>query len=61
MFGSDDVAITLQANLVKQQARLASATEELNVAQAILDEKQSELDAVQALYTSAMKEKQVWH
>jgi len=46
---------------VKQQARLASATEELNVAQAILDEKQSELDAVQALYTSAMKEKQVWH
>ena len=49
----------LQANLVKQQARLESATTELNAAQAILDDKQKELDIVQALYDSAMSEKQV--
>jgi len=45
--------------LVKQQARLDGATVELNDAQAILDEKQRELDVVQALYDSAMTEKQV--
>jgi len=33
---------------------------DLNKAQAQLDEKQRELDAVQALYDQAMKEKQVW-
>ena len=44
---------------MKQQARLTNATEELNVAQGILDEKQRELDAVQAMYNAAMKEKQV--
>jgi len=44
---------------VKQQARLDGATVELNDAQAILDEKQRELDVVQALYDSAMTEKQV--
>ena len=49
----------LQANLVKQQARLTSATEELDTAQAVLDEKQRQLDAVQALYNSAIQEKQV--
>ncbi len=32
---------------------------DLNKAQAQLDEKQRELDAVQALYDQAMKEKQV--
>ena len=44
---------------MKQQARLDGATVELNDAQAILDEKQRELDVVQALYDSAMTEKQV--
>ena len=44
---------------MKQQARLEGATTELNDAQAILDEKQRELDIVQALYDSAMTEKQV--
>ena len=44
---------------MKQQARLEGATTELNDAQAILDEKQKELDIVQALYDSAMTEKQV--
>lgn len=33
---------------------------DLNRAQAQLDEKQRELDAVQALYDQAMREKQVW-
>ena len=53
------IKMNLQANLVKQQARLTSATEELDSAQAVLDEKQRGLDAVQALYNSAIQEKQV--
>ncbi len=35
------------------------AQTDLNKAQAVLDEKQAELDVVQAMYDSAMKEKQV--
>ncbi|KAK2191796.1 hypothetical protein NP493_45g04011 [Ridgeia piscesae] len=54
-----NMASAKKANLVKQQARLDGATVELNDAQAILDEKQRELDVVQALYDSAMTEKQL--
>lgn len=49
----------LQANLAKQESRLAVASAELNKAQAQLDEKQAELDKVQAMYDAAMAEKQI--
>ena len=42
-----------------QENRLATATKELNEAQAKLDDKQRELDKVQAIYDAAMAEKQV--
>lgn len=42
-----------------QEARLKVAMTDLNKAQAQLDEKQKELDAVQALYDAAVGEKQV--
>ena len=42
-----------------QEARLTVANKELASAQAQLDEKQKELDEVQAMYEFAMKEKQV--
>nr|XP_018669928.1 dynein heavy chain 5, axonemal-like isoform X1 [Ciona intestinalis]XP_026692815.1 dynein heavy chain 5, axonemal-like isoform X1 [Ciona intestinalis] len=50
--------LPLKANLVVQERRLAVAMGDLAEAQAILDEKQSELDAVQAVYDNAMKSKQ---
>lgn len=43
-----------------QEARLKHAMADLNKAQAQLDDKQKELDAVQALYDSAVNEKQVY-
>ena len=49
---------TLQANLAVQEAMYESAMKDLNKAQAQLDEKQRELDAVRALYDQAMTEKQ---
>ena len=42
-----------------QEARLKVAAAELNSAQEKLDEKQRELDKVQAMYDGAVKEKQV--
>lgn len=48
----------LQANLIIQETRLETAMAELGEAQALLDDKQAELDLVQANYEKAMKEKQ---
>jgi len=48
----------LQANLAVQEAKYESAMRDLNMAQAQLDDKQRELDAVRALYDQAMSEKQ---
>lgn len=42
-----------------QQAKYEAAMKDLNKAQAELDDKQRELDAVQAMYDQAMREKQV--
>lgn len=50
---------TVQANLIVQEARLKVAMTDLNKAQSQLDDKQRELDVVQALYDSAVNEKQV--
>jgi len=44
---------------VVQEARLKVAAAELNSAQEKLDDKQRELDKVQALYDGAVREKQV--
>lgn len=43
-----------------QQAKYEAAMKDLQKAQAQLDDKQRELDAVQAMYDKAMREKQVW-
>ena len=51
--------VSLQANLVVQENRLALANVDLQPARAELDEKQAELDVVQAEYEKAMMEKQV--
>jgi len=51
--------VWLQANLAVQEAKYEAAMKDLNKAQATLDDKQRELDAVQALYDQAMREKQV--
>ena len=48
-----------QANLAVQEARYNVAMNDLNTAQATLDEKQRELDSVQQMYDTAMMEKQV--
>ena len=53
------MVVILQANLIKQEARLEAANSDLASAQAQLDEKQAELDEVQALFDAAMAEKQV--
>jgi exonuclease VII small subunit len=45
--------------MVVQEARYEAAMKDLNKAQAQLDEKQRELDAVQAIYDQALREKQV--
>ena len=48
----------LKANLVVQENKLGKAQDKLDVAQAQLDEKEKELQTVQAMYDKAMKEKQ---
>jgi len=48
-----------QANLAVQEARYEAAMKDLNKAQDQLDEKEKELEAVQAQYDQAMSEKQV--
>jgi lipid II:glycine glycyltransferase (peptidoglycan interpeptide bridge formation enzyme) len=48
-----------QANLAVQEARYEAAMKDLNKAQDQLDDKQRELEAVQAQYDQAMAEKQV--
>ena len=50
---------SLKANLAVQEARLAVAMGDLEMAQAQLDEKERELALVQAEYDKAMAEKQV--
>ena len=50
---------SLQANLAVQEARYEAAMKDLNKAQDQLDEKEKELEAVQAQYDQAMSEKQV--
>ncbi|XP_055861319.1 dynein axonemal heavy chain 8-like isoform X4 [Biomphalaria glabrata] len=56
-YGINKEVLPLKANLVKQEARLKSASTELSVAQAALDEKQAELNVVQAKYNGAMSKK----
>jgi len=51
--------VLLQANLAVQEARYEAAMKDLNKAQDQLDEKEKELEAVQAQYDQAMSEKQV--
>ena len=53
------LTLTHQANLAKQEVRLKVATKELSEAQATLDEKQAELNIVQAKYDAAMGKKKV--
>lgn len=48
-----------QANLIKQEARLKIASTELQDVQKTLDEKQAELNVVQAKYDGAMAKKKV--
>ncbi len=50
--------LPLKANLIVQEARLAVAMKDLGAAQAQLDEKERELQIVQAQYDAAMAEKQ---
>ncbi|EDV21817.1 uncharacterized protein TRIADDRAFT_59929 [Trichoplax adhaerens] len=57
-FGINKEVLPLKANLIIQQARYDSAMQDLQKAQSDLDEKQRELDEVQALYEAAVKEKQ---
>ncbi len=57
-YGINREVLPLKANLAVQQVRLNGAMENLQTAQAQLDEKQAELDVVQALYDDAMREKQ---
>ena len=50
--------LPLKANLAIQEGRLQKANEELAVAQAQLDEKESELNVVKEQYEAAMSKKQ---
>ena len=50
--------LPLKANLAVQEAKLKSAMDDLQEAQSLLDEKQRELDEVQAMYDAAVQEKQ---
>jgi len=52
------IVANFQANLAVQEANYESAMRDLIKAQAQLDEKQQELDAVRAMYDQAMMEKQ---
>ena len=58
-YGINKEVLPLKANLAIQEAKYQVAMNDLGVAQAQLDEKQKELDAVQAMYDAAMAEKQV--
>lgn len=58
-YGINKEVLPLKANLAVQEAKYGVAMSDLNGAQAQLDEKQKELDAVQAMYDAAMSEKQV--
>ncbi len=57
-FDINKEVLPLKANLAVQQVRLNGALGHLQTAQAHLDEKQRELDVVQAMYDDAMREKQ---
>ena len=58
-FGINKEVLPLKANLAVQEVRLSTAMSDLNATQAQLDEKQRELDVVQAMYDKAMRQKQV--
>lgn len=51
----------LQDVLVKREVRLAAAIENMHVEELRLDEKQLELDEVQAVYDVLMQQRQVRH
>ena len=57
-YGVNKEVLPLKANLVIQEGRLLKANEELAVAQAQLDEKENELNAVKEQYDAAMTKKQ---
>ncbi|NXP50291.1 DYH8 protein, partial [Heliornis fulica] len=56
-YGVNREVLPLKANLAKQEGRLKIANAELAEAQEALEEKQTELDKLQAKYDAAMKEK----
>ncbi|KAM5298313.1 dynein axonemal heavy chain 8 [Ctenodactylus gundi] len=56
-YGVNKEVLPLKANLAKQEGRLAVANVELGKAQELLDEKQAELDKVQAKFDAATNEK----
>ncbi|CAI9729037.1 dynein heavy chain 5, axonemal-like [Octopus vulgaris] len=58
-FGINKEVLPLKANLASQAGRLEVANSDLAQAQAQLDDKQQELDKVQAMYDAAMREKQI--
>ena len=58
-FGINKEVLPLKANLAVQEVRLSTAMSDLNATQAQLDEKQRELDVVQAMYDKAMRQKHV--
>ena len=57
-YGINKEVLPLKANLAIQEVLYAKAESELAAANAILDEKQRELDVVRALYDEAMGKKQ---
>ncbi|KAJ3249557.1 Dynein heavy chain 5, axonemal [Chytriomyces hyalinus] len=57
-FSINKKVIPLKANLIVQEAKLTIAMNDLNKAQAMLDEKQAELDVFQAKYNQAISQKQ---
>ncbi|XP_021362874.1 dynein heavy chain 5, axonemal-like isoform X1 [Mizuhopecten yessoensis] len=57
-FSINKEVLPLKANLAVQEARLGGAMSDLNEAQATLDEKETELAGVRAMYDAAMLEKQ---
>ena len=57
-YGINKEVLPLKANLAIQEVKFGKAQAELEEAQAILDEKQRELDIVKAMYDEAMRRKQ---
>ena len=57
-YGINKEVLPLKANLAIQEVKFAQAQAELQEAQAILDEKQKELDVVRAMYDEAVRKKQ---